>query len=147
MSGNNPNNSIYNTNTYNSDPGSVNGSSKPRLSIRIPYGNNGNNGNNGKNMNAVDNIIDDIEVAAYELIGAIDENDQDTAFQYADVLENKLEEFKKLKSQTNAKKHVQKIESQVEAAIENFKKRSKPASMLNMFNKLKVKRKTRKSRK
>jgi hypothetical protein len=153
MPGNNPNipinESLYNTNSYNSDPGSVNGSSKPRLTIKIP---NSNSNSNNTNTNVTDKIIYDIEVAQYELIGALDTN-SDKAAQYADVLDDKLMEFYQLIKNTNknykksATEHVEDMVKKVKVAIEKFKKRSTPETKMNLFNKLKVKRKTRKSRK
>jgi hypothetical protein len=146
MSGNNPNNmSNYNTNSYNTDPGSVNGSSKPRLTIKIP------NSNTNTNTNATDKIIYDIEVAQYELIGALDTN-SDKAAQYADVLDDKLMEFYELINNKNknykksATEHVEDMVKKVKVAIEKFKKRSTPETKMNLFNKLKVKRKTRKNK-
>jgi hypothetical protein len=146
MSGNNPNNmSNYNTNSYNTDPGSVNGSSKPRLTIKIP------NSNTNTNTNATDKIIYDIEVAQYELIGALDTN-SDKAAQYADVLDDKLMEFYELINNKNknykksAIEHVEDMVKKVKVAIDKFKKSSTPETKMNLFNKLKVKRKTRKNK-
>jgi hypothetical protein len=153
MPGNNPNNPInnsiynngYSTNTTN--PGSVNGSAKPRLTIKIPNS----NSNNNTNTNSTDKIIYDIEVAQYELIGALDTN-SDKAAQYADVLDDKLMEFYELIKNTNknyknsATEHVEDMVKKVKVAIEKFKKRSTPETKMNLFNKLKVKRKTRKNK-
>jgi hypothetical protein len=143
MSGNNPNARNYNSNsTTNTNPGNVNGSTKPRLKIRIPSNN---------NTNVTDDIIEDIEHAQYELIGALDTN-SDKAAQYADILDDKLMEFYELINNKNknykksAIEHVEDMVKKVKVAIDKFKKNSTPESKMNLFNKLKVKRKTRKNK-
>ena len=160
MPGNNPNSPKFG-NIYNNgytDPGNLsNGSVKPRLTIKIPNSNsnnsnNSNNPNNSTNTKITDDLIEDIEVAQDNLIDALN-NDDDTAAQYADVLDLKLVEFYKLIKNTNnnyknsATKHVEKIIEYVKSAIENFKKRSIPETKMNLFKKLMVKRKNRKTRK
>lgn len=155
MPGNNPNNPFRN-NIYNNgytDPGNLsNGSVKPRLTIKIPNSNNLNNSNNNTNTKITDELIEDIEVAQDNLIDALN-NDDDKAAQYADVLDLKLVEFYKLIKNTNnnyknsATEHVEKIIKYVKSAIENFKKRSIPETKMNLFKKLMVKRKNRKTRK
>lgn len=154
MPGNNPN-SPFRNNIYNNgytDPGNLsNGSVKPRLTIKIPNSNNS-NPNNSSNTNITDDLIEDIEVAQDKLIDALKNND-DMAAQYADVLDLKLVEFYKLIKNTNnnyknsATEHVEKIIEYVKSAIENFKKRSIPETKMNLFKKLMVKRKNRKTRK
>ena len=154
MPGNNPNSpfrNIYN-NGY-TDPGNLsNGSVKPRLTIKIPNTNLNNSNNNSINTKITDDLIEDIEVAQDNLIDALN-NDDDKAAQYADVLDLKLVEFYKLIKNTNnnyknsATKHVEKMIEYVKTAIENFKKRSIPETKMNLFKKLMVKRKNRKTRK
>lgn len=151
MPGNTPN-SPFRNNIYNNgytDPGNLsNGSVKPRLTIKIPKSNNFNN----TNTKITDDLIEDIEVAQDKLIDALN-NDDDKAAQYADVLDLKLVEFYKLIKNTNnnyknsATGHVEKMIEYVKTAIENFKKRSIPETKMNLFKKLMVKRKNRKTRK
>jgi len=124
------------------------------LKIRIPK-----NANNGNNANAyssdkVEGIIYDIELAAYEYIGALNENDIDKANPFRNEMLELLEEFNvSIKDENKnyrngATNHIDMIMGQVMQAIEDYKERVKKANNTNNSNKSrKNKNRKNKSRK
>ena len=126
------------------------------LKIRIPKNDNNGNNANAYSSDEVEGIIYDIEFAAYEYIGALNENDIDKANPFRNQMLELLEEFNvSIKDENKnyrngATKHIDMIMEQVMQAIEDYKERVKKANNSNNSNKSRKnknrKNKTRKNK-
>ena len=117
------------------------------LKIRIPKNDNNGNNANAYSSDEVEGIIYDIEFAAYEYIGALNENDIDKANPFRNQMLELLEEFNvSIKDENKNYRNGE----QVMQAIEDYKERVKKANNSNNSNKSRKnknrKNKTRKNK-
>lgn len=168
MPGNNPNYVNTSENNNASNPGNVNGSVKSRLTIKIPNSNSNNfNSNTITNTNNTNSQRLRREAATIKvtdtvkkLIAALNANDGNDAVLYSNKLQGDIDEFYHVVENNSNSGDYQgfiiKLNKLVDAALEQYEERNPepmnakttaPETMLNTFNKLKVKPNTRKARK